>query len=192
MPLWHSYITFPISEARLPVCLNYPVKTLKGCTGFGDTGCLSRSPSSRNAAGNPGVVPFLSPIEPRASQKAMCSLESLLRRHEQIDRVACPSNSLPVPFGIGKYLRRLGEQVAARGHRYGGAALSAEWLVLLAGDHQDALSVSWGLGQQDVGAQVLSRGDDVLTVPPYLGKLLFKVDLVVSTEEGVGAGWLVG
>lgn len=132
-----------------------------------------------------------SSIEPRTSQEIMCSFEALLRGHEQIDRVARPSNPLPVPFGIGEDLSRLREQVAARGHRYCGTALSAKWLVLLAGDDQDALGVGWGLGKQDVCAQVFPRRDDVFPLPPYLSKLLLEVNLVVGTKEGVGPGWLV-
>lgn len=121
----------------------------------------------------------------------MRSPEALLRGHEQVDHVARPGDPPLVELGAGEDLRRLREQVAARGRRYGGAALPAERLVLLASDDQDAPRVGGGPGQQDVGAQVLARRDDVLTVPPYLGELLLKVDLVVSAEEGVGPGWLI-
>lgn len=122
----------------------------------------------------------------------MRSPKSLLRRHAQIDRMPCPSNPLPVELGIREDLHRFREQVAARGHRYRGAALPAERLVLLAGDDEDALGVGRSLGQQDVGAHVLARCDDVLPVPPYLGEVLLEVDLFVDAEEGVCAGWLVG
>lgn len=133
-----------------------------------------------------------SPVEPRASQKIMRGLESLLRRHAQIDRVPSPSNPLPVELGIGEDLHRLREQAAARGHRDRGGALPAERLVLLSRDDEDAPGVGRRLGHQDVGAHVLPRRDDVLALPPYLGELLFKVDLLVGAEEGVGPGWLVG
>lgn len=122
----------------------------------------------------------------------MRSPKGLLRRHAQIDRMPRPSNPLPVKLGIGEDLHGVGKQVAARCHRYRGAALPTEWLVLLAGDDQDALGVGRGLGQQNVGAHVLARRDNVLAVPPYLGEVLLEVDLFVDAEEGVGAGWLVG
>lgn len=122
----------------------------------------------------------------------MRSLKSLLRRHAQIDRMPRPRNPLPIKLSIGKDLHRVREQVTARGHRYGRAALSAEWLVLLTGDDQNALGVGRSLGEQDVGAHVLPRRDDILAVPPDLGEVLLEVDLFVDAEEGVGAGWLVG
>lgn len=131
-------------------------------------------------------------MEPRTSQKIMRSPKSLLRRHAQVDRMPRPSNPLPVELSIGKDLHRVREQVTACGHRYRGAALPTEGLVLLTGDDQDALGVGRGLRQQNVGAHVLARRDDILPVPPYLGEVLLEVDLVVDAEEGVGAGWLVG
>lgn len=122
----------------------------------------------------------------------MCGLEAVLRGHEKIDHVSRPGDSLVIPLGIGEDLSRLREKVTARRLAYIGAAPSAERLVLLAGDYQDALGVGRGLGEQDVGAQVLARRDHVLPVPPYLGKLLFEVDLVMGAEERVGPSWLVG
>ena len=116
----------------------------------------------------------------------MSGLESLLRRHEQVDRMARLSNPLPVELGIWEDLLRLWEEIAACRHGYQGSTLSAERLILLAGYDQDALGVSWSLGHQDVGTHVLSRCDDVFALPPDLGELLFKVDLVVGAEEGVG------
>lgn len=118
----------------------------------------------------------------------MCSLESLLCGHAQIDRVASFGNSLPIEFGVGEYFRRFWEQVTACGHGYRGRALTTKWLILLASDDQDAPGISWCLGHQNVGADIFSRCDDVFPLPPNLSKLLLKVYLVVNTEEGVGSG----
>lgn len=113
----------------------------------------------------------------------MSSLKSLLRRHTQVDRMARPSNPLPVELGIGEDLHRLGEQVSTRGDRDERGALPTERLVLLARDDQDATRVGWGFGHQDVGAYVLTRRDEVFPLPPYLGEILLEVDLVVDAEE---------
>lgn len=118
----------------------------------------------------------------------MRSPESLLRRRKQIDRMARPSNPPPVELSIREDLNRLGEQVAARGHRYQRGSLPAEGLVLLARDDEDAAGVGGRLGHEDVGAHVLAGRDDVLALPPYLGEVLLEVDLFGGAEEGVGAG----
>lgn len=118
----------------------------------------------------------------------MCGFESLLGRHEQIDRMARFSDPLPVELGIGEYLHRLREQVAACGHGYRGGALTAKRLVLLAGDDQHALGVSRSFGHQNVGADIFSSRDDILPLPPYLSKILIEIDLIVATEKRVGPG----
>ena len=100
----------------------------------------------------------------------------------------------PVPVTLfhlksawGKISAVSGSRSTARGHRYRRTPQSAKRPVLPAGDNQDALRVGWDLGQRDVGAHVFPRGDDILPIPPYLGELLFEVDLLVGTE-GVGTG----